>query len=510
MLAKVKCYALDGLVGCDVDAEIDINSGLPGMEIVGLASTATKEAKERLRSAVKNSGFQYPMKRITVNLAPADIKKEGSFFDLAIAVGLLAASEQLASQNYKNYVFIGELSLDGTLRAVNGVMPMLISAMQQGFSQFVLPAGNANEASFIDGAEVYAFDTLSEVVSFLLKSDEYQPILHRSYREAVALPRKFADFSEVKGQTVAKRGLEIAVSGGHNVIMIGPPGAGKTLLARCVPGIMPDLTFAEAVEITKIHSVCGVLDSAVGIVAERPFRTPHHTTTIPTLVGGGAKSRPGEVSLANYGVLFLDEMPEYSRHALEALRQPLEDRKVTVARVQRSVEYPANFMLIASMNPCPCGNFGSKTHECTCNSHQIQTYLSRLSGPLMDRIDLQIEVDGVTFDELRRTPPAESSQSIKERTNRAREIQRKRFENDGISVNAEMSNSQLKKYCALDADGERLLERAFSRLALSARGATRVLKVARTIADLDGSDAIQPKHIGEAVQFRSLDKKYNY
>ncbi|HRR89994.1 MAG TPA: YifB family Mg chelatase-like AAA ATPase, partial [Eubacteriales bacterium] len=316
------------------------------------------------------------------------------------------------------------------------------------------------------------------------------------------------DLADVKGQAFAKRGLEIAVSGGHNVIMSGPPGTGKTLLAQCVPTIMPDMTFEEAVEVAKIHSVAGILDSRVGIVTARPSRTPHHSATIPALVGGGAKSRPGEVSLAHNGVLFLDEMPEYSRRALESLRQSLEDRKVTVSRVQRTVDYPADFMLIASMNPCPCGNYGSKTKQCSCTSHQIRQYMSRLSGPLLDRIDLQIEVDNITYDELRTTREGERSAEIKSRANRAREIQRNRFASDGILTNSAMTNALIKKYCALDSASERLLERAYQKLALSARGAARILKVARTIADLDGSADIAPKHIGEAVQYRMLDKKY--
>ena len=477
--------------------------------MVGLPSAATKESKERIRSAIKNSGYLYPVKRITVNLAPADTKKEGPSFDLPIAIAILAASEQIDNISYKDYVFLGELSLDGKLRAVCGVMPVLISALQSGHKKFILPSDNAKEASYIEGIEVFAVDSLSAVLDFLNGKLVLEKVEQNTFESAKQAIKYDVDFSDIKGQTAAKRALEIAVCGGHNVIMIGPPGAGKTMLARCVPTIMPDMTFAEAIEVTKIHSIAGVLDESTGIITVRPFRTPHHTGTVPSLIGGGSKVKPGEVSLAHNGVLFLDEMPEYSRHTLETLRQPLEDKVVTVARVAKTVDYPANFILIASMNPCPCGNYGSKTAECRCTAAQIHNYLSKLSGPLMDRIDIQIEVDSISYDEFSDKSSAESSATIKQRTNNARKTQQQRFVGTNATCNAQMTNSQLKKYCALDASGEQLLEKAFKKLNLSARASTRILKVARTIADLDGAQDIASKHLAEAIQYRSLDRKYN-
>lgn len=507
MLAGVKSYALEGLEGFAVDVEVDVTNGVPGVETVGLASTATKESKERVRAAIKNSGLPYPARRITVNLAPAETKKEGASLDLPIAVGLLVCAEAVTGRLYKDYVMIGELALNGDIRHVNGVMPLLISAMQRGERKFIIPAANAAEASFIDGADVYAFGTLREAVDFL-NGGECAPVPKRGFDAVRGEMTYDIDLADVKGQAVAKRALEIAVAGGHNVLMSGPPGAGKTMLAKCVPTIMPDMTFEEALEVTKIHSVAGILDGAEGIVGVRPFRTPHHTVTVPALIGGGAKARPGEVSLAHNGVLFLDEMPEYSRHALETLRQPLEDKKVSVARVMRSVEYPANFMLVASMNPCPCGNYGSRTQTCRCTAAQIHAYLSKLSGPLLDRIDLMIEVDGVEYSELRGGGDGESSAAVKERVERARAIQRERFEGRDISTNSQMNARDIAKWCAVDENGERILKKAFDKMGLTARATTRILKVARTIADLAGEKDIMPVHLAEAIQYRNTERKY--
>ena len=508
MLAKTKSYALNGVEGYEVSIEVDLNAGLPAYDTVGLADTAIKESKERVRSAIKNSLFTYPIRKITINLAPADTKKEGSHFDLAIALGILIANEEIECATYKDYIILGELSLDGSINHVRGVMPLVISAVQKGYKKFILPSKNAKEASFISGIEVYTFDKLAQVVDFLTGKSEVSPLPTSEFVSMQSANKYNVDFSEVKGQFVAKRALEIAVAGGHNVLMIGPPGAGKTMMAKCVPTIMPDMTSEEAIEVTKIHSVAGILDSNVGIVVGRPFRTPHHTATVPALMGGGANAKPGEISLAHNGVLFLDEMPEYQRRTLETLRQPLEDGVAVVSRAKHTLEYPARFMLVASMNPCPCGNLGSKTQECKCTASEIHRYISKLSGPLLDRIDLQIEVDSISYDDFRSDIVNESSKVVKDRVERARKIQRDRYVGTSTKTNDEMTNAQVRAYCKLDEIGELLLKNAFTRLNLSARASNRVLKVARTIADLEESENINDSHLAEAIQYRSLDRKY--
>jgi magnesium chelatase family protein len=508
MLAIVKSFGLSGINGYPLDIETDINLGLPYYEIVGMGDTAVKESRERVRSAIKNSGFSYPMERITVNLAPADKKKEGAATDVAIAVGILYASDQIKCSNIKDYVFFGELSLDGNLRAIRGLLPLLISCREHGCKNIIIPEGNSAEASFIADLDIYAVKSLSQLVKFLKGELSIEKLKGASYMLQTGFCGYSGfDFSYVKGQKTAKRALEIAAGGGHNVLMIGPPGAGKTMLSKCMPSILPPMTFEEALETTKIHSVAGELDYGRGIVNTRPFRTPHHTASMPSLVGGGRFSRPGEISLAHNGVLFLDELPEYPRHILETLRQPLEDGCITIARAAQTVEYPAKFMLIASMNPCPCGNYGSKKNECRCSLNQIRKYFSRLSGPLLDRIDIHIEVDSVEFEDMK-SGDGEKSEEIKKRVEAARKIQQERFSGHKIYSNSQMQTEQIKEFCTLDKKCENLLKAAFESLKMSARGYNRILKVARTIADIEGAENINSDHIAEAVQYRSLDRKF--
>ena len=501
MIAKIYGYTLVGLTGVPIEVEVDINNGLPAFDLVGLADTAVKESKERVRSAIKNSGRTVPTRRITANLAPADIKKEGSALDLALAVGVLKASGQLVADT-DGIVFIGELSLDGTLRRINGVLPILISALGEGYNKFVVPFGNETESSFVDGVEVFAAKSLKDVIDHLTGLNPIEPVKKHDYKAKLVKNFYDSDLSFVKGQSVAKRALEVAVSGGHNLLFVGAPGTGKTMLAKCIPTIMPDMTFGEALETTKIHSVAGTLKDSDGIVFNRPFRSPHHTATTVSLTGGGAHLRPGEISLAHNGVLFLDEMPEYTRSTLEALRQPLEDGVITVTRANGSVSYPANFMLCGSMNPCPCGNYGSSEKVCTCTPSQIAKYKAKLSGPLLDRIDIQVEVDEVKYSELTDDSDAENSATVRERVNRTRLIQKERFKNDGILTNSDMHEKQISKYCKLTLECEKILKNAYDTLHLSPRARSRIIKVARTIADMELFDDIKPQHILEAISYR--------
>ncbi len=501
MIAKVKGFSLIGLDGVIIEVEVDVNNGLPAFEIVGLPDTAVKESKERIRSALKNSGRSLPSRRITLNLAPADIKKEGASLDLPLAIGVLKATGQLLADT-DEIVFIGELSLDGAIRHVNGAMAMLIGAMNLGYKKFIIPKGNEKEASFIEGVLAYPAENLTQVIDHLSGLNPLMAVQKTGFELSQVKNPYDSDLSFIKGQAVGKRALEVAVSGGHNILFVGAPGTGKTMLAKCIPTIMPDMTEEEALETTKIYSVAGLLKEGQGLIYNRPFRTPHHTATVPALMGGGTNSKPGEISLAHNGVLFLDEMPEYTRSVLESLRQPLEDGQITVSRTKMTTTYPSNFMLCGSMNPCPCGNYGSSEKVCTCTPAQISKYKSKISGPLLDRIDIQVEVDSVKYSELTDNELSEDSKTVRERVNRTRLIQKERFKNDKIHTNSDMGEKHIKKYCALSNDCEQILKNAYESLNLSPRARSRIIKVARTIADMELYDQIRPEHILEAISYR--------